>query len=109
MKKRMMKTIKNSASESSAHSFTEYVAALENLLMASLELCNHIGTGWEAHGQSMEATMAQQAVREFRKAATHAQFLRVTSINSPEDRTSLLDELQTAGIIPAHDDSETGA
>lgn len=50
----------------------DYMAALERLLTASSELCLHIGTGWEAHGQSMEATMGQYAVREFRKAVAKA-------------------------------------
>lgn len=50
----------------------EYVARLEALLDASFELCRYIGTGWEAHGQSMEATMGQAAVREFRQAVGRA-------------------------------------
>lgn len=50
----------------------DYVAQLERLLDASFELCNHIGTGYEPHGQSMSASMAQQAVREFRQAVGRA-------------------------------------
>ena len=61
----------------------EYVARLEQLLDASFELCNHIGTGWEPHGQSMSATMAQQAVREFRQAVGRAISARN---DGPDDR-----------------------
>lgn len=59
----------------------EYVAALEKLLATSLELCNHIGTGLEPAGQSMDVTMAQYAVREFRKATGRARRLQIDGLD----------------------------
>ena len=49
------------------------------LLKASVELCKHIGTGLEPAGQSMDITMAQYAVREFRKAVQAAQRAKLDS------------------------------